>query len=310
MKNILFIGGAGFIGSNLIKPFVMGAQYNVFVYETPLANVSKISSFEGKMTLIRGFLSDYDFLTTLVLENKIDKVVHLVSTLIPGSTYDDYKREYENIIFPTIKLMSFFADRKIEFIYFSSGGTVYGNDSNEKFKEDDLLAPISYYGLSKQMIENSILFENRVSKLRYLIIRPSNPFGPGQTLNGNQGLIAVAIGKILSKEELIIWGDGNSVRDYMYIDDLSDAFFQLINSNIENDIINMGSGFGYSINDIIEHLNAVVIEDVKVRYEKSRSVDVSRMVLDITKLHSYISVQHTPLAIGIKQFYDFIKEPK
>lgn len=308
MKNILFIGGAGFIGSNLIRPFISNPQYKVFVYETPLANISKIAPCGNEITIIRGFLSDYDLLSTLILENKIDKVVHLVSSLIPGSTYDDYKREYENIIFPTIKLMSFCAGKKIEFIYFSSGGTVYGNDSNEKFKEEDTLAPISYYGLSKQIIENSILFENRISKLRYLIIRPSNPFGPGQALNANQGLIAVAIGKLLSNEELVIWGDGNSVRDYMYIDDLSDSFFQLINTNIENDIINIGSGFGYSINDIIEHLNAIVSEDVKVRYEKSRLVDVSRMVLDITKLHSYINVKHTPLALGIKQFYDFIKQ--
>jgi len=308
MKNILFIGGAGFIGSNLIKPFISNAQYKVFVYETPLANISKVAPYDNEITLIRGFLSDHDLLCTLILENKIDKVVHLVSTLIPGSTYDDYKREYENIIFPTIKLMGFCAEKKIEFIYFSSGGTVYGNDSNEKFKEDDILAPISYYGLSKQIIENSILFESRISKLRYLIIRPSNPFGPGQALNGNQGLIAVAIGKILSDEELVVWGDGKSVRDYIYIDDFADAFFQLIEKNIENDIINIGSGFGYSINDIIKHLNVIVSEDVKVKYEKSRLVDVSRMVLDITKLDSYINVKHTPLEFGIKQFYDFIKK--
>jgi len=307
MKNILFIGGAGFIGSNLISPFLNDSGYRIFVFETPLSDISRLSIYKDKIKLIRGFLSNFDLLQTVIVEHKIDKIVHLVSTLIPGSSYEDYKREYENVIFPTVKLMGLCAERDIEFVYFSSGGTVYGDDSTGKFKESDTLAPISYYGLSKQIIENSILFENRIKNLDYLIIRPSNPFGPGQNLNSGQGLIAVAIGKILSNEPLVIWGDGYTVRDYMYIDDLSDSFFNLIESNVKNDIINIGSGFGYSINDIIVQLKNIVEEDVKVVYEKSRIVDVSNMVLDISKLHSYVKVKHTPIKYGVKQFYEYIK---
>jgi len=171
----------------------------------------------------------------------------------------------------------------------------------------DALAPISYYGLSKQIIENSILFDHRSKSLRYLIIRPSNPFGSGQALNANQGLIAVAIGKILANEPIVVWGDGNSIRDYIYIDDLSNAFFQLIDKNVENDTINIGSGFGYSVHDIIARLKNIAGDGIKVKYENSRSVDVNKMILDITKLHSYIDVIHTPLETGMRKFYDQIK---
>jgi len=307
MNNILFVGGAGFIGSNLIKTFIKNREFNVFVFETPFANISRISIYENNVTLIRGFLSDYDLLHSVIKDYRIQTVVHLVSTLIPGSTYDDYKREFENIIFPTVRLMSLCAEKKIKFVYFSSGGTVYGNDVNEKFNELDALAPISYYGLSKQIIENSILFDHRSKSLRYLIIRPSNPFGSGQALHANQGLIAVAISKILSDEPIAVWGDGTSIRDYIYIDDLSDAFFQLIDKNVENDTINIGSGFGYSIHDIIARLKNIAGDGIKVKYENSRSVDVTKMVLDITKLHSYIDVNHTPLETGMRKFYDQIK---
>jgi len=307
MKNILFIGGAGFIGSNLIKQFIQNTEYNVFVFETPFANTSQISIYENKITLIQGFLSDYDLLSSVILDYKIDIVVHLVSTLIPGSTYDDYKREFENVIFPSVRLMSLCAVKKVKFVYFSSGGTVYGNDVNERFNELDALVPISYYGLSKQILENSILFENRTENLRFLILRPSNPFGPGQAIHANQGLIAVAIGKILADEPIEIWGDGNSIRDYIYIDDLCEAFFQLIDKNVENNIINIGSGFGYSINDIIGRLKNIVGDNFNVKYENSRTVDVTRMVLDITKLHTYIDVKHTPLEIGMRKFYNYIK---
>jgi len=115
MKNILFIGGAGFIGSNLVKSFLQNGEYNIFVFETPFANISRILIQDNKITLIRGFLSDYDLLNSVLKDYKIQTVVHLVSTLIPGSSYDDYKREFENIIFPSVRLMSLCAEKMINF---------------------------------------------------------------------------------------------------------------------------------------------------------------------------------------------------
>lgn len=306
-QNILVIGGAGFIGANLVKRFVGNDNYNLFVLETPFANISKLQSIEKEIIFFKGFLADYDLLQSIIVDHKIDIVIHLVSTLVPGSSYDDYRREFENIIFPTVRLMSLCAEKNIKFVYFSSGGTVYGNNSHGKFRETDLREPISYYGLSKQMIEDSILFEHRRGNLRYLIIRPSNPFGPGQSLNGVQGLVAVAIGKILAHEPIVIWGDGGSVRDYIYIDDLVDATFELIQKEIENEILNIGSGIGYSINDILSCLKSLIEEKLNVKYETSRPVDVSSVILDITKLQSFVQINTTPLEQGIKMFYNDVK---
>jgi len=306
-NNILLIGGAGFIGANLLKYFVSNQANNVFVLETPFANVSKIENLINKITIIKGVLADYDLLQSIIIDHNIDVIIHLVSTLVPGSSYDDYKREFENIIFPTVRLMGVCAEKNIKFIYFSSGGTIYGNNSHEKFLETDIREPISYYGLSKQIIEDSILFEHRRANLRYLIIRPSNPFGPGQSLNGVQGLIAVAIGKILANEPLTIWGDGSSVRDYIYIDDLVKTMYQLIDKNIVNEVINIGSGVGYSINDVLLYLKNIAGEKLIVNYETSRSVDVSNVILDISKLQSFVDTNYTPLKDGIKMFYDDVK---
>lgn len=307
MKNILLIGGAGFIGSNLIRKLVDTTSYRLFVYETHFANTSKLDEYEGRITIIKGVLSEFDLLQSIIVEHKIDTVIHLVSTLIPGSTYDDYKREFENIIFPTIRLMGLCAEKNVKFIFFSSGGTIYGNHSHGKFHESDTEAPISYYGLSKKIIEESILFEHRRGQLRYLIIRPSNPFGPGQALNGAQGLIAVALGKAIAHHPIAVWGDGSSVRDYIYIDDLANATFQLLDKEIENDTINIGSGVGYSINEILNQFQDIVSEKLVINYEKSRSVDVSSVILDISKLVSYIDFTITPLDEGIKLFYNYVK---
>ncbi len=309
MKNVLFIGGAGFIGSNLIK--TIGGQgdkqYQLFVIEPAFSNISRLALED--VTVFRGEIVDFDFVQSIIEANHIDTVVHLVATIIPGSTFEDYKREYQQVIFPTIELMQYCAQKDIRFVYFSSGGTVYGNRTDmTPFKETDAMAPISYYGWSKQMMENSIHYVHRTTGLRYLILRPSNPYGHGQNIHAKQGLIAVALGKILAGEPITVWGDGSNVRDYIYIDDLCEAVIQLLEKDVCNTTINIGSGVGASINDIIEALKDIVSEEVKVDYQPARSVDVAHMILDTTELKKHVSIAYTPLKEGIARFYQDVKK--
>lgn len=309
MTNLLFLGGGGFIGSNLIKSLLHRKRNTVkiCVLEPSFANVCRLNG--ERVMIFRGDLSDIDYIRSIIEVNKIDTVVHLVATLIPGSAYDDYKREFQNVIFPSIELMQICAQRQVKFVYFSSGGTIYGNRTDmTPFVETDPMAPISYYGWSKQMMENSILYVHRTAGLKYLILRPSNPYGHGQNIHARQGLIAVAMGKILAAEPIEVWGNGSNIRDYIYIDDLAEAVVQLLEKDVYNTIVNIGSGEGASINDIIHILRDVVDEEVKVDYKPARSVDVSHMILDTTRLKSYINMEFTPLKDGIELFYNDIKE--
>ena len=307
MRKLLFLGGAGFIGSNIVKTVLHRSNTKVYVLEPAFANVSRLDGLD--VQIYRGELSDIDFVQSIIEANQIDTVVHLVATIIPGSTFEDYKREYQHVIFPTIELMQICAQRNIRFVYFSSGGTVYGNRTDmTPFKETDAMAPISYYGWSKQMMENSILYVHRTTGLKYLIARPSNPYGHGQNIHAKQGLVAVALGKILAGEPITVWGDGSNVRDYIYIDDLCEAVVQLLEKGVCNTTINIGSGQGASINDIINVLKEVVSEEVKVDYQPARSVDVSHMILDTTRLQQYVNLKITPLREGIEAFYRQVKE--
>ena len=308
MRNVLLIGGAGFIGSNLIRHLVQKRVDHIFVLEPDFASLHRLSGLPIKV--IRGELNNLDELKTVILENKVDTVVHLVSTLIPGSDFDDYQREFTTVLYPSVRLMEFCSEQNIKFVYFSSGGTVYGDRKGEivPFKELDSMAPISFYGWSKQMMENSILFMHRTQKLKYIILRPSNPFGVGQNLQGKQGFIAVALGKILAGESIEVWGDGSAVRDYIYIDDLGKAVVDiLMNDSIINETINIGSGVGYSVNEIINYLRKVVNEEVKVKHIAARQIDVSSVVLDTTKLRKFIKFCPRSIEDGIIQFYNNVK---
>ena len=308
MRNILLIGGAGFIGANIIRHLLDADDYDVSVVEPEFASLHRLSGLRVKTH--RCEISNIDELKSIIIEDKIDTVIHLVSTIIPGSNFDDYQREFTNVIFPSIRLMELCCERNIRFVYFSSGGTVYGDRKGDvvPFAENCPMAPISYYGWSKQMMENSIQYMHRTLNLQYMIIRPSNPYGKGQNLYGKQGLIAVAFGKIMEGDTIQVWGDGSAVRDYIYIDDLGKAVVDLLrNENVVNVTLNIGSGIGYNINQIIAYLRDVVKEDIGVEYIAARQVDVSSVVLDTTLLRSFINFNPIDIKEGIVKFYHDIK---
>ena len=309
--NCLLIGGAGFIGSNIIAHLSCNIDSRISILEPTLVPLHRLTG--TSVTIHRGELADLDYLKTIIIEDHIDTIIHLVSTIIPGSNFDDYQQEFANVIFPTIKLIEFCCERDIRFVYISSGGTVYGNrkDKAVPFIESCPMEPISYYGWSKQIMENSIQYMHRTQGLRYLTIRPSNPYGRGQKLYGKQGIIAVALGKILAGEKVQIWGDGSTVRDFIYIDDLGKAIAELItNVRIINTTINIGSGDGHSINEIIAILKEIVTEDIQVEYIEPRQTDVSSVILDTTKLKSLIDFHPISLREGIKRFYQDLKNGK
>ena len=306
MKKILLIGGAGFIGSNIICKLQHG-DYEIHVCEPVGANMQRLNGLEVRVH--HALLSDIEVVSKIIQDNEIEMVVHLVSTLIPGSTYEDYKKEYKNVIFPSIELMGLCAQKKVRFVFFSSGGTVYGNRSDVlPFKETDAMNPISYYGWSKQMMENSIQFMYRTVGLDYLILRPSNSFGHGQNLYGKQGLVAVAIGKLLKNEEIEVWGDGSALRDYIYVDDLANIFVKLIEADVHNTTLNIGCGQGYSVNDVLAFLKIVSGKEMKIVYKNPRLVDVSNMILDTSRLKTLISYEMTPFMDGVRMFYEEVKD--
>lgn len=308
-ESILFLGGAGFIGSAIIKNLVSQNRYEIHVLEPISASKKRILGLDVKIH--DGHLSDLRKLDDILLSYNVKIVVHLVSSLTPGSQYVDFVEEFQSVVFPSIQLMHICAARGVKLIYFSSGGTVYGERSSSKpFSEKDPLSPISHYGWLKQMMENSILFVHRTMNLKYLIVRPSNPYGPGQNLYGKQGIIAVAIGKILDNSIFEVWGDGSAVRDYIYIDDLANIICKLIDNNIDNLTLNIGSGVGASVNEILDILKKIVGKKIQIDYKNARNTDVSNVILNTEKLKSLISYDLISLEDGISKFYKYAQNKR
>lgn len=254
---------------------------------------------------VQGELCDFEAIALLCKEYGVKVMIHLVSSLLPASSFEDYCADVDRVQKPTQRLLRFCGENGITFVFSSSGGTVYGSQHG-LLSETHQSEPISYYGLSKQETENLILFYHRTFNLNYLILRISNPYGPGQNLYGKQGLIAVILGKLFTGERVTVFGDGNSVRDYLYIEDLKRYVRALIEKGVVNRTINVGSGTGYAVNAIIDAIESVTQKKLTVEYVPSRTADVKEVVLCVDALRSIVPYEARSLTDGIRSFYEYL----
>jgi UDP-glucose 4-epimerase len=299
----LIIGGNGFIGSHLLDK-LLEEKYSIRIldkyaerYRSPIKSVEYVyEDFQN-----RGVLSE-------VLKD-IDIVFHLVSTTTPKTSNDDPAFDVQSNVLGTLNLLDQCIQNQIKkFIFISSGGTVYGTPELLPITENHTLDPISSYGITKLTIEKYLYLYYQLYGLDYTIIRPSNPYGERQNPESIQGAISVFLGKIIQNKQIEIWGDGSVVRDFIYVKDLVDGIYSAAVNNSPNQIFNMGSGEGHSLNAIIDVLRNVTNRDIKVVYKQGRIFDVPSIYLDITKAKKDLKwIPKTPLEIGIRKTWEYIK---
>ncbi|MCS5420411.1 MULTISPECIES: NAD-dependent epimerase/dehydratase family protein [Psychrilyobacter] len=300
----LVIGGSGFIGVNLVNE-LLKSEKKIYIYDKVNDKKSKLSLLN--ITLIEGDLKDIKKLENIIKEYQIERIIHLASSLIPSSNEQDLELEMENVVNPTIKLINSLERLKIkEFIYFSSGGTVYGDyKENGIYKEIDSLNPINYYGWTKVLLENYIKLSSKSNNFNYLIIRPSNPYGMSINQLKHQGIIPIFIKKLVNNEKIEIWGDGSVIRDFITIEDLCRLSSNLIlNKTIKNEVFNIGSGRGVSIKKIIEMIEEITNKKFEIIYKDSRLEDSKKMILDIQKIQKIQKIDLITLKEGITYIYE------
>jgi UDP-glucose 4-epimerase len=192
-------------------------------------------------------------------------------------------------------------------IFPSSGGTIYGEAKKIPITESSPLNPQNPYAISKLVIEKYLDYYYTDYGLDYVIIRYSNPYGERQNPHGSQGVIPIFLNKIKNFERPVIYGDGKSLRDYIYIKDAIDATLLLMDNNNKEKIFNVGSGTGTSLNDLISILYDVTGYSISPRYIPNDRRYLQRTVLNIAKVRE--SVGWSPkvsLYEGIRRTWDYL----
>jgi len=290
----LVIGGSGFIGSHLVDHLLArGQKVRVFDRAT-----ERFRPTPRGVEFHQGDFGD----TSLMAEAlaNVDVVYHLLSTTVPSTSNLDPISDITGNLIATVRLLELMRRAKMRrIVYLSSGGTVYGIPQSDPIPETHSERPISSYGIVKSSIEKYLLMEQHLHGLQPVILRASNPYGPRQGHDGVQGVIGTFLSRVARGELINIWGDGNVVRDFIYVTDLV-ILCAICGDGDFTGVFNAGSGEGRSINEILKIVAAVTKRNIEVSYAQKRIFDVPRVVLD----SSAITVRtgwkaNTPLNNGV-----------
>ncbi len=291
--NYLVLGGAGFIGSHVVDALV-AAGHRVRVFERPGCDLENLGTVLDQIELCYGDFAKVEEHSGALAQalERVDLVIHLVSTVLPASSNLDPLYDIETNLLSTVSLLEMAVKKGVKKVVFaSSGGTVYGPASALPIKEESPTEPLSSYGIIKLTTEKYLKLFYHLHGLDYTILRIANPYGERQKCSGAQGAVAVFLGRIKNGEAIEIWGDGSIARDYLYIADLTKAILLACEKSTSVKLFNIGGGHPCSLNQLIALLEEVSSRKVPVLYKESRACDSPVNYLDCSRARTELGWQ-------------------
>ncbi len=302
---ILVTGGAGFIGSQVADAFINEGD-EVFVLDNLSTGFEK--NINPKAKFIKADICDKS-LSQLFERERFDVVNHHAAQMDVRRSVADPAFDANTNIIGTINLLqnSVMTDVK-KFMFASTGGAVYGEQSYFPADEKHSTSPLSPYGISKLAVEKYLFFYNVQYKLNYTILRYANIYGPRQNPFGEAGVVAIFTSKLLKNEQPIINGSGKQTRDYVFVGDVVKANLLTLNEN-KSDIYNVGTGKETDVNKLFSELNKVTGKEVTEKHGQAAPGEQMRSVITSEKLFNKFKWKpDTDLYNGLQKTADFFKK--
>ncbi len=270
---------------------------------------SETSTFSGDLPYYR-----IDFFDNAKLQEQfkgVEVVFYLASETIPATSWENPALEIEKNLVPFINFLQAAAHTGVKKVVFvSSAGTVYGATS-ELVKEDADKNPFSPYGITKLTMENYLRYFRVKYGMQCDIYRVSNVYGEGQNTAKGLGIVNTFLEKIIRDKEVKIFGDGKTVRNYIYVKDVAELLSRSLKNPGSSEVYNVSSDNTLSINDLVNIIKEVVAEQFVVTYTNLRQSDNSAVFLDNSKiLKDNPDFKFSSIEEGIARTYAYIKGSK
>ncbi len=296
-RGILVTGGAGYIGSHVVKQ--LGPMGERLVIIDNLSTGFRDAVLHGDF--VEGDTGDMELVSRVLREYDVESVIHFAAhTIVPESVENPLKY-YGNNTCKTRNLLECCQKAGVKHFIFSSTAATYGIPEGSLCSEDTPTSPINPYGMSKLMSETmlrdlSLACDLRHVILRYFNVAGSDPDGQiGQSTKNATLLIKVAAEVAVGKrEKLYVFGtdyptaDGTGVRDYIHVSDLADAHIQALDylrHGGQSTLLNCGYGHGYSVREVINAVNRVHGLPITVQEQPRRAGDPPALVAAVDKIH-------------------------
>lgn len=286
LKTYLVTGGAGFLGCNLVRKLLeMGNK--VIVYDNfSFGRRENVDIQNDNLAVTEGDIQDTNLLQNVMRNHNPEIVIHLAALhFIPYCNAHPCETLRVNVE-GTQSLLEVIRNSKVSKIIAASTAAVYPNNGNA-YSETDQLAPFDIYGLSKLFMEHLINSFHRETDKVCINARLFNIYGPYET---NPHLIPRVMEQLSQNGDTIELGNLTPKRDYIYVDDVADAIIALSSDNVrKSDTFNIGTGYEYSVTDIVTILNKITRRNVKIEsvVKYRRDVDREHLLSDISKIEKH-----------------------
>jgi len=296
-RTILVTGGAGYIGSHTVKLLASKGEKVVVLDNMVFGHPEAIVS-EG-VELVVGDVGDRELLDRLFTEHSIDAVVHFAAFAYVGESVENPLKYYRNNTAEPITLLEAMRDHGCKKFIFSSTCATYGTPEIVPITESEKQAPINAYGTSKYMLERILEDCDRAHDIKSVFLRYFNASGcdPGGEIGEDHNPETHLIPRILMAvtgevDKLTVFGtdyptpDGTCIRDYIHVNDLADAHekgLAYLRDGGDTTAVNLGTGRGFSVKEIIDAAQQVTGKDVPVEYGDRRAGDPAQLIADPSK---------------------------
>jgi len=273
--NVFVTGGAGFIGSVLVKS-LLDKKNQVTIFDD-FSNSSEkkiVPLIEKSAKLVKGDIRDFELLKKSIIN--CDVVVHLAAKTDVDESIKNPELTNEVNVSGTVNVLRACGENKIKNVIALSSAAVYGNPTKLPLTEESTTNPLSPYGASKLAMEHYIQDFSHSYEINTLILRVFNVYGPGQS-DASAGVISKFLYNISQNKPLVIFGDGSNTRDFVSIDDVVDVIHNSID-NVEGkkgNSYNIASGKPISIKELAELMLSISGKKLEIKYESAKKGDIS-----------------------------------
>lgn len=303
---ILVTGGAGYIGS-AVTIYLIQQNYHVVVIDQkakPAFFNNKI--FDASLSYFQADFADQEVLKKIFTDYTIHAVMHFAAFIEVGASVKQPARFYENNVSKTIQLLDIMRDYNISNFIFSSSCAIYGLPEKIPLEESHPKNPISPYGKTKHIIELVLQDYERAYGLKYVTLRYFNAagewpeFGLRETHEPETHVIPILLKAARTGEIFTVFGtdyntpDGTCIRDYLHIRDLATAHLRAVKYlDVENASIavNLGTGYGYSIKELIKTVEHVLPVKIDVQFNERRAGDPDILIANPARAHEILGWQ-------------------
>ncbi len=312
MSTILVTGGAGFIGSHLADRLLAEGNKVISVDDLSTGRIANLAEARGYGKEFTFFNMDVraQGLAPLFQRHRPEVVFHLAAQAGVRPSLADPVRDASINIMGTLNVLECAVAagaRKI--IYAASGGTIYGEPRRLPAKESTAQAshPLSPYGVSKKVVLDYLGFYQRYRGLDFTALALGNVYGPRQDPSGEAGVVAIFAAKMLSNEQVTIFGDGNQTRDYVFVDDVVHAFVQAT-ARGSGKLVNIGTGLEVSVNGLYRMLGDIIGYERAPEYGPLPAGELRRIALDISSAPNAVAWKPwTHLEDGLAETVAYLK---